>query len=240
MQLLVPSTSRTYTPLSDEARLSHDPQPDNVPSRQSTPSELDLGEVRRGPSRKGKEKAWDEEMGPVEVVDSYPPVNQDDQEERRVQDVSLQLGCADQNLAKFAARDAARRRAARLSRQVSTESSTSTRRPFSMMSYLSKTSEPANQPATNPPQRTSPMVTPTSPKKSPFADPQHARHESTSTAPGSPSYGYAGAEWRGGANAAPRPEKWWHALCSWGSDLDGGHDDVNEGRNQAGRTNPFE
>jgi hypothetical protein len=89
MQLLAPSASRTYTPLTDETRLSQNSQSDPVSSRQSTPSELDLGELRRGPSRKGKEKAWDEEMGPVEEVDSYPPVNQADQEERRVQDVSL-------------------------------------------------------------------------------------------------------------------------------------------------------
>jgi len=65
------------------------PQDEQIPSRQSSPTEEhDIGEVRRGPTRKGKEKAWDEEMGAVEIVDSYPPVSQDDQEERRVQDVS--------------------------------------------------------------------------------------------------------------------------------------------------------
>lgn len=33
-------------------------------------------------------------------------------------------------------------------------------------------------------------------------------------------------------------EKWWHALCAWGSDLDGGHGEDGDG--QAGRTNPME
>jgi len=98
MQLLAPaSTSRTYTPLDDESKsLNRDPLPldDQLSSRQSSSvEEHDIAEVRRGPSRKGKERAWDEEMGPVEVIDNYPPVREDDQEERRVQDVSDALTC---------------------------------------------------------------------------------------------------------------------------------------------------
>lgn len=113
------------------------------------------------------------------------------------------------------------------------------------------------------------MVSPTSPTSaSPFADPIDSSHQeaadrrasiaSSSTSPAlrtpieSGGYGYAGAGWRGGDAAVGgaqgdqgRPknstgEKWWHALCSWGNDLDGGYDDPNEGRNQAGRTNPNE
>jgi hypothetical protein len=38
--------------------------------------------------------------------------------------------------------------------------------------------------------------------------------------------------------APAKPERWWHALCAWGSDLDGGHG--RKTSNQAGRTNPFE
>lgn len=112
-------------------------------------------------------------------------------------------------------------------------------------------------------------TSPPSPNKalSPFADPAErfsedafGRRGSLASSSHSPpiqtpvdntGYGYVGAQWRGGAAAAgtgaehgePRPtrgEKWWHALCSWGQDLDGGYDDPNEGRNQAGRTNPNE
>lgn len=63
---------------------------------------------------------------------------------------------------------------------------------------------------------------------------------------GDHNYGYVGPGWRGGAGAPasadqpvvqPRVEKWWHALCAWGNDLDGGHTNRS---NQAGRTNPFE
>ncbi|WVO13909.1 hypothetical protein L204_101533 [Cryptococcus depauperatus] len=60
-------------------------------------------------------------------------------------------------------------------------------------------------------------------------------------------FSYGGPTWRGGQavqqhEEAPRkgPDRWWHALCAWGNDLDGGHD-VKEGNGgQAGRTNPFE
>ncbi len=40
---------------------------------------------------------------------------------------------------------------------------------------------------------------------------------------------------RGRGNRNGGGEKWWHALCAWGEELDG---DANDG--QAGRTNPFE
>ena len=55
-------------------------------------------------------------------------------------------------------------------------------------------------------------------------------------------YGYAGPSWRGGAAVQVDDrvgEKWWHALCGWGSDLDGAHEE-DIGDDQAGRTNPFE
>jgi hypothetical protein len=71
-----------------------------------------------------------------------------------------------------------------------------------------------------------------------------------------PGFDYAGPAWNGGAAAAEEgnangngaeqsrlrkvlPDKWWKALCAWGSDLDGGHDNQDDG-GQAGRTNPFE
>ncbi|WVW83060.1 hypothetical protein I302_105077 [Kwoniella bestiolae CBS 10118] len=100
----------------------------------------DGGEVHRTASAKGKERAWDVEQGNVEIDEqqqegAYPPVNEVEEEERRVQ----------QNLARFAAKDMARRRAARESRQLpansgpaSPRSSSSTtsfsRRPFSVLS----------------------------------------------------------------------------------------------------------
>ncbi|WVR05227.1 hypothetical protein IAU60_002239 [Kwoniella sp. DSM 27419] len=60
-------------------------------------------------------------------------------------------------------------------------------------------------------------------------------------------FAYGGPTWRGGqasraqeGDAPPQGgEKWWHALCAWGTDLDGGHEGNGRG-NQAGRTNPFE
>jgi hypothetical protein len=118
----------------------------------------DLGEIRRGSTikGKGKERAWDEEMGDrVEMIQgqdsgetSYPPLNDEEAEEKRIQDVSWSrehVNSADhaQNLAKFAAKDMARRRAARLSKQIPTSptpasptSNTTSfmRRPFSMLS----------------------------------------------------------------------------------------------------------
>lgn len=39
---------------------------------------------------------------------------------------------------------------------------------------------------------------------------------------------------QGGAARDVRRDKWWYALCSWGSELDDGED------GQGGRTNPFE
>ncbi|KAL1409707.1 hypothetical protein Q8F55_003703 [Vanrija albida] len=94
-------------------------------------------------------------------------------------------------------------------------------------------------------QAQSPADSPTSPTmqgSSPFADPPTANgHQAartiSSTREGD--FGYAGAEWRGGeaaATAPPQQERWWHSICSWGSDLDGGHGKSK----QAGRTNPFE
>ena len=58
------------------------------------------------------------------------------------------------------------------------------------------------------------------------------------------SYGYAGPTWRGGAavqvdDRAEGGEKWWHALCGWGNELDGGAQATDQD-DQAGRTNPFE
>lgn len=65
-------------------------------------------------------------------------------------------------------------------------------------------------------------------------------------------FSYNGPGWRGGGAGAgadqaqygnvkqPVRERWWHALCSWGSDLDGGHEEGNRQGGQAGRTNPFE
>ncbi len=105
------------------------------------------------------------------------------------------------------------------------------------------------------------VVSPTSsPYPSPFADPSdlqnHRRASLASAGSGtslspmkSPienngfSYGYVGPAWRGGAasqvGATPEGgDKWWHALCAWGSDLDGA--DENDQSGQAGRTNPFE
>ena len=105
------------------------------------------------------------------------------------------------------------------------------------------------------------IISPTSPpRSSPFADPlpvnppsapriSHVSMDSSdsflpavhpSSEPNSLTYGYAGPSWRGGAgiqSSIARPEggdKWWHALCAWGTDLDG------DGDEQGGRTNPFE
>jgi hypothetical protein len=80
---------------------------------------------------------------------------------------------------------------------------------------------------------------------SPFADPVNVPLESPME--GGSGFGYAGPSWRGGAAAVPtsedvlppsKPERWWHSLCAWGADLDGGHGKKTS--NQAGRTNPFE
>ena len=71
-----------------------------------------------------------------------------------------------------------------------------------------------------------------------------------------PAFGYAGPAWRGGGGASRAvespsdaqehsrlrrvlPDRWWKALCAWGADLDGGHDEQEDG-GQGGRTNPFE
>ncbi|WWD15925.1 hypothetical protein CI109_100349 [Kwoniella shandongensis] len=83
-----------------------------------------------------------------------------------------------------------------------------------------------------------PSLTTSTPTTSPLASPTDGV-----------GFSYSGPTWRGGqavqqddgtAQLPPRRvEKWWHALCAWGSDLDGGHGDQVQGR-QAGRTNPFE
>lgn len=56
--------------------------------------EEDIGILQRQgavPSLKGKERAWDPEMGREEIMNdsSYPPINQVEDEERRVQEVIL-------------------------------------------------------------------------------------------------------------------------------------------------------
>ncbi|WVQ98741.1 hypothetical protein IAU59_005872 [Kwoniella sp. CBS 9459] len=281
----------------------------------------DIGEIPRS-THKGKERAWDLERGRESIVEEpedmqsqgqYPPVNETEEEERRIQD----------NLARFAAKEAARRRAARESRQLpaasgpaSPRSSSSTtsysRRPFSMLSTsttskrnsimglvegiwpgsprkndgwaegeLPTVHSPRAQdtPYANPydPQPSfSPVpkmvISPTSPERpSPFADPappaptagssssHHRRPSLVSASSGgsahspinSPTetggFSYGGPTWRGGQAAQVQDDdaqsrtgdKWWHALCAWGNDLDGGHAGNDRG-NQAGRTNPFE
>ncbi|KAL7423969.1 hypothetical protein Q5752_001554 [Cryptotrichosporon argae] len=107
-----------------------------------------------------------------------------------------------------------------------------------------------------------PRMTVTPPTTSPFLDPEPRLSSSTiradpisPTSPTEAGFTYGGPGWRGGqAQAAARAseqgarpthnyreghgEKWWHALCAWGDDLDGGHGTDNG--DQAGRTNPFE
>ncbi|EIW69480.1 hypothetical protein TREMEDRAFT_62341 [Tremella mesenterica DSM 1558] len=111
------------------------------------------------------------------------------------------------------------------------------------------------------------VISPVSPTESPFDDPRPVPLPSSSTqrrgsinvdssktsAPlDTDVVGYAGPSWRGGAAIQDQGvaqdvqdvnvgtgEKWWHALCSWGSDVDGGHGNDQLG-GQAGRTNPFE
>nr|XP_019013549.1 uncharacterized protein I206_01619 [Kwoniella pini CBS 10737]OCF52330.1 hypothetical protein I206_01619 [Kwoniella pini CBS 10737] len=113
------------------------------------------------------------------------------------------------------------------------------------------------------------VISPTSPHNpSPFADPvsptpgaaSSSHHRRPSLVSGasvgstqspltSPTDGvgfaYGGPTWRGGQavqqqeEELPKADKWWHALCAWGSDLDGGHESNQQG-GQVGRTNPFE
>ncbi|ORX39883.1 hypothetical protein BD324DRAFT_648503 [Kockovaella imperatae] len=205
--------------------------------------EQDLGIPR---SAKGKERAWDPEMGQDEIKDdTYPPGNENAEEERRVADT----------LARFAARDAARRRAARLSKQLppSPQSTSSgfLSRPFSVVERQSLRGLMENITGKHP------SLPTTQPK--PYNDPYSNQpyrdagldpfpRDSISSAGSSPgvdtAYGYAGPAWRGGApvqvdeRAHGGGEKWWHALCAWGDDLDGGHAEGAD--DQAGRTNPFE
>lgn len=95
----------------------------------------------------------------------------------------------------------------------------------------------------------------------PFDQPFERIHRSSSSLhadpnTAEPAFGYAGPGCRGGGGAngisgptveAPEqsrlrrvlPDKWWKALCAWGADLDGGHDEQEDG-GQGGRTNPFE
>lgn len=88
----------------------------------------------------------------------------------------------------------------------------------------------------------------------PFDTPYERIHRSSASIadPNSPepTFGYAGPAWHGGggttnAQQEPNrlrrvlPDKWWKALCAWGADLDGGHDNQEDG-GQGGRTNPFE
>ncbi|WVQ78280.1 hypothetical protein IAT38_000365 [Cryptococcus sp. DSM 104549] len=91
---------------------------------------------------------------------------------------------------------------------------------------------------------------------SPHDSPRSAGNSPLTSPTDSTGFAYGGPTWRGGQAQAvadnaqegddvdpPRrrgPERWWHALCAWGDDLDGGHDDGNGRGNQAGRTNPFE
>lgn len=74
----------------------------------------------------------------------------------------------------------------------------------------------------------------------------HTAYRSPLISPSSPTdetgFAYGGPTWRGGQAVQQRenverrgPDRWWHALCAWGDDLDGGHDVP-----EAGRTNPFE
>ncbi|OXB38983.1 hypothetical protein LQV05_004107 [Cryptococcus neoformans] len=74
----------------------------------------------------------------------------------------------------------------------------------------------------------------------------HTAYRSPLVSPSSPTdetgFAYGGPTWRGGQAVQQRenvarkgPDRWWHALCAWGDDLDGGHDVP-----EAGRTNPFE
>jgi len=107
--------------------------------------------------------------------------------------------------------------------------------------------------------------TPTLPDQpQPYANPfNQNHHRSSASIQADPGFDYAGPTWRGGAGAGVGtgaaaeegnangsnndqgrmrrvlPDKWWKALCAWGADLDGGHDDQEDG-GQAGRTNPFE
>ncbi|BEJ18219.1 hypothetical protein CspHIS471_0704960 [Cutaneotrichosporon sp. HIS471] len=181
---------------------------------------------------------------------SYPPLNETEEEEKRIQ----------ANLAKFAARDSARRKAARLSKigsspsnsrpnSIISNNSSHTSQPMTPMSPLSAISEHKRSSVLGgSSQRSHPLdreaqerlaqtqyanpydsPTPSMNGSSPFADP-------TPLPPATPD-GYVGPGWRGGAAAAdpaPRKERWWHSLCAWGADLDGGDS------NQAGRTNPME
>jgi hypothetical protein len=57
----------------------------------------DIGDIQRGPrpaNGKGKEKEWDPEQGRMDIESvqssdsSYPPVNEEDDEERKIQEVS--------------------------------------------------------------------------------------------------------------------------------------------------------
>lgn len=102
--------------------------------------------------------------------------------------------------------------------------------------------------------------TPTTPLVAinPFDTPNERIHNPTDLDSPRPAaaFGYAGPEWRGGGGRVDNldqpstppltnrtrralPDKWWRAVWAWGADLDGGHDDEQDG-GQAGRTNPFE
>ncbi|GMK59477.1 hypothetical protein CspeluHIS016_0800830 [Cutaneotrichosporon spelunceum] len=184
---------------------------------------------------------------------SYPPVNGPEEEEKRIQ----------ANLAKFAAKDNARRKAARLSKVWSSPSnsrpnsiisntSSSSSQPVSSVRPLSAISETrlggvlgesSNRSSQGERENKEPHAqtqncdpfnspSPSMTSSSPFADP-------VPLPPATPD-GYVGPGWRGGAASAkpaPRKERWWHSLCAWGADLDGGD---NNQAGQAGRTNPME
>ena len=100
------------------------PIPNASVKSQEAYEEEDIGVLKRDSVKgKGRARVWDPEMGPEDLKDEvgYPPMSEAEEEERRVQEVSMwSMAMADslKNLARFAARDMARRRAARLSRQV--------------------------------------------------------------------------------------------------------------------------
>ena len=73
---------------SDEALGNGYPRPSLNGAAASDGEEHDIGDMKRTPKGKGKERAWDvEEVVGLEKTDSYPPMNEHDEEERRVQNV---------------------------------------------------------------------------------------------------------------------------------------------------------
>lgn len=113
------------------------------------------------------------------------------------------------------------------------------RRSISMQSPFADPSPP-------PPAATDPSVYKRPSLVSASSGSPHTSYRSPLISPISPTdeagFAYGGPTWRGGQAVQQReevarrgPDRWWHALCAWGDDLDGGHDVP-----EAGRTNPFE